>query len=225
MLGRALQKLGKLRVVVSSVIRSPSEAEFKAAIAAYRARETRGPVYFHALRHLAEGWGNTIEMATGIGLLLKSWHNNFYRFGPYDPTRLAACLEKNMTILGIMHERAIDSFAPEDEPHVRRLFSGFTAALRGGKKGEQESTVAAAKAMHLLAPGFLPLWDNPIAGAYNQFPMWAHNYISFCWQMKELARAVQGYVANPDDCTTLKRVDEFNYAVYTRRWVNLSRGS
>jgi hypothetical protein len=210
---------------VSSVIRLPNEAEFKAAIASYRARETRGPDYFHALRHIADGWGNAVEMAAGIGLLLKSWHKAFYRFGPYDATRLAACIEENMAMLGTLRERAIDSFAPDDEPIVRSLFSVFTAALRGGKKGQQESTVATAKAMHLLAPGFLPLWDNSIAGAYDQILMWPTNYIAFCWQMKELASAVQRYVANPDDRTILKRVDEFNYAVYTKRWVNLAPGS
>lgn len=123
-------------------------------------------------------------MATGIGLLLKSWHNAFYRFGPYDPARLTACLEENMLILDALRERLIHSFASDDESQVRRLFSTLTAALEGGKKGEQESTVATAKAMHILAPGFLPLWDNPIAGAYGEFPMWAHNCISFCWQMK-----------------------------------------
>jgi hypothetical protein len=207
---------------VSTVIRFPSEAEFKAAITAYRARETRGPIYFHALRHITDLWGDAGEMATGIGLLLKSWHNAFYRFGPYEPAHLAACLEENMPILGTLRERVIYSFTSDDESQVRRLFSAFTAALKGGKKGEQESTVATAKAMHLLAPGFLPLWDNPIAGAYGQFPMWAHNYISFCVQMKELVSAVQGYVPNPDDCTILKRVDEFNYAVFTQQWVRLT---
>lgn len=161
-------------------------------------------------------------MATGIGLLLKSWHNAFYRFGPYDPARLTACLEENMLILDALRERLIHSFASDDESQVRRLFSTLTAALEGGKKGEQESTVATAKAMHILAPGFLPLWDNPIAGAYGEFPMWAHNCISFCWQMKELASAVQGYLPNPDNCTILKRMDEFNYAVFTQRWVRLS---
>ncbi len=207
---------------MSSAIRVPSETEFRAAITAYRTRETRGPIYFQALQHITEQWGNAGEMATGIGLLLKSWHNAFYRFGPYDPARLAVCLDENMPILGALRERVIHSFASDDESQVRRLFSTLTAALKGGKNGEQESTVATAKAMHLLAPGFLPLWDNPIAGAYGQFPMWVHNYISFCGQMKELASAVQGYLPNPDDCTILKRVDEFNYAVFTQRWVRLS---
>ena len=206
---------------MSSGIRFPSEAEFKAAITAYRAREVRGPIYFDALREIEERWGDAAGMASGIGLLLKSWHNVFYRFGPYDPARLVVCLEENMPILGTLREREIFSFTADDEPQVRGLFSAFTAALKGGKKGEQESTVATAKAMHLLAPGFFPLGDNPIAGAYDQFPMWAHNYVSFCGQMKELASAVQGYVPNPDDCTILKRVDEFNYAVFTQRWVRM----
>jgi len=182
-------------------------------------------MYFRALQHIMDRWGDAGEMATGIGLLLKSWHNAFYRFGPHDPARLAACLEENMPILGTLRERVIYSFAPDDESNVRWLFGVFTAALKGGKKGEQESTVATAKAMHLLAPGFLPLWDNPIAGAYGQFPMLAHNYISFSKQMKELASAVQRYVPNPDDCTILKRVDEFNYAVFTQRWVRLPDGA
>jgi hypothetical protein len=81
--------------------------------------------------HIADEWGNAVEIATGIGLLLKSWHNAFYRFGPYDPTRLAACVEENMTMLDTLHERALDSFSPDDEPHVRRLFSAFTVRQIG----------------------------------------------------------------------------------------------
>ena len=76
--------------------------------------------------------------------------------------------------------------------------------------------------MHLLAPAFLPLWDTYIAHAYRQFLMWADDYIGFCWQMKELAAVVEGYMPNPDDCTILKRIDEFNYAIYTKSWVMLA---
>ncbi len=160
-------------------------------------------------------------MSAGIRLLLKSWHNAFYRFGLYDPACLATCIDQNIATLSALRERKIDSLGSADEPSVRHLFSAFTEALKGGKNRQQESTVATAKAMHLLAPAFLPLWDTPIAGAYDQFPMWAHNYIGFCRQMKELAAAIQGHVPNPDDCTVLKRIDEFNYAVYTKRWVTL----
>ena len=202
-------------------LRVPTEAEFKAAISAYRQHESRGPVYFRALERIKAGWGDATAMADGTGLLLKSWHNVFYRFGPFDPARLTACIETNMELLSSLHERTIDSLSPNDESIVRRLFYDFTDAVKGGRNGEQESTVATAKALHLLAPALLPLWDNPIAGAYGQFPMRAHNYIGFCWQMKALAEALRPYIPSPDDCTVLKRLDEFNYAVYTQRWVRL----
>ncbi len=161
-------------------------------------------------------------MSAGIGLLLRSWHNFFYHFGPYDPACLTACIDENIGILSGLRERTIGSFSTDDEPLVQNLFNSFTNALKGGKNGEQESTVATAKAMHLLAPAFLPLWDNPIADAYGQFLMWANDYIGFCWQMKELAAVVEGYMPSPDDCTILKRIDEFNYAIYPKRWVTLA---
>jgi len=61
-----------------------------AALAAYRQRERRGPVYFEALNLISGGWGEASVIAEGIGILLRSWHNAFYRFGPFDPARLIA---------------------------------------------------------------------------------------------------------------------------------------
>jgi|SRR5215467_10181698 len=168
------------------------------------------------------GWGDPTAMAEGIGLLLKSWHNAFYRFGRYDPTALAACIRDHLDSIATLRRRTIDSLDSTDESVIRDLFNSFTRALRGGKNGTQESTVATAKALHLIAPGFLPLWDNPIACAYGQFPMMVHNYIAFCWQMKKLAEAIDPFISRPDDCTVLKRLDEFSYAAYTQRWIRLT---
>lgn len=106
---------------------------------------------------------------------------------------------------------------------IRGLFQAFTTALRGGKGGAAQSTVATAKALHLLAPGFLPLWDNAIALAYGHVLMCANDYLSFCWQMKVLAEAVVNYVDTPDACSLLKRIDEFNYAVFTTGWAKVAR--
>ena len=126
-----------------------------------------------------------------------------------------------MKALAALRPRDIQPFSTDDEPTVIQLFESFTAPLRGGRNGTQESTVATAKALHLLAPAFLPLWDNPIARAYGQFPMLAHNYVAFCWQMRKMAGALRPCLPNPDDCTVLKRLDEFSYAVYTQQWVQL----
>lgn len=54
--------------------------------------------------------------------------------------------------------------------------------------------------------------------------MWADDYLDFSRHMKELAATVADYVDTADKCTLLKRIDEFNYAVYTRHWVSLSGG-
>jgi len=200
----------------------PTKTEFTAAIAAYRQHETRGPIYFLALDRISKGWGEGSAMADGIGLLLESWHNVFYRFGPYDPESLRACIEENMEVLTGLRQRTIQSFGAEDEPVVRRLFVDFTIALKGGKNRKQESPVATAKALHLLAPTLLPLWDNAIASAYGQSAMSAHNYIAFCSQMWRMAEALEAYLPNPDDRPVLKRLDEFNYAAYTQGWVRLA---
>ena len=53
------------------------------------------------------------------------------------------------------------------------------------------------------------------SGRADQRLMWAHNYVAFCWQMKELAEAAHDYQPDPDDRSLLKRIDEFNYSLYT----------
>jgi hypothetical protein len=113
---------------VAVALHIPSATECKAAIPAHRQHESRGPVYFRALERINAGWGDATAMADGTGLLLKSWHNVFYRFGPFDPARLTGCIEANMEVLSSLCERTIDSLSPEDEPIVRRLFNDFTDA-------------------------------------------------------------------------------------------------
>lgn len=99
----------------------------------------------------------------------------------------------------------------------------FTSALRGGRDGSGESTVATAKAVHLLAPKCLPLWDNDITWKHGHVLKWADDYIRFCWQMKKLPTAVKGYLPSNDDRSILKRIDEFNYAAYTKQWIEVGQ--
>jgi hypothetical protein len=198
----------------------PTRDQFCAGIAAYEQKESRGPMYFKALRKLREGWSKAEVMADAIWLLLKSWHRQFYRFGPLDPKVLATCIERNTRHLDYLRSREIESLCTADELTVRVLFREFTVATRrSNRSGLQDSTVATAKALHLLSPGLLPLWDNPIAWHYGHLLMWSEDYVSFCWEMKELAAPVKGYVHPTDDRTLLKRIDEFNYAAYTKHWI------
>ncbi len=198
----------------------PTRDEFQAGLAAYEKKERRGPVYFEALGKLRGCWGGAEPMADAVWLLLKSWHREFYRFGPLDLKVLADCIEKTTHELEELRSRDIQTLCAADEPTIKALFRAFTVATRReNKRGLQESTVATAKALHLLCPDFMPLWDNPIARQYGWLLMWAEDYFSFCWQMKELATAVKSFLDAADDRSLLKRVDEFNYTAYTKHWL------
>lgn len=82
-----------------------------------------------------------------------------------------------------------------------------------------KSPVAVAKALHVLAPNFFPLWDDKIARKYecyyNENP--AEKYLSFCKRMKTMVDVARQYLGNSDE--TLKRIDEYNYSKYTQRWI------
>ena len=203
----------------------PTREELQDGIRAFREKEPRGAVYFDALHALKRGWGDATEMAQAIATLLRSWHFAFYRFGMFDEARLVECIHFQLPELEAIRERKIDTLGQADESAIRSLFDAFRAALRGGKGGAQESGVAPAKALHLIAPGFLPIWDNWIAYRYGWALMHAYEYVSFCWQMKEMGAAVASYVRPDDECTVLKRIDEFNYSAYTKYWIFIGQGA
>jgi len=57
-----------------------------------------------------------------------------------------------------LRERSIEGFSSEDVAVVERLLGDFEKVL---------GPVGAAKALHLLAPQFFPLWDRAIAKTYG----------------------------------------------------------
>ena len=82
--------------------------------------------------------------------------------------------------------------------------------------------VGAAKALHLLAPHFFPLWDSGIATAYDLAlgPGGSHgeSYCTFMVIASQQAEHVGGEAMlgrNP-----LKALDEYNYCRFTRK-INL----
>jgi len=200
----------------------PDCDEFLRGVNEYERKEQRGYVYFQALNHIQQNWSNPEEMARGIGLLLQSWHQSFYRFGNYDCNLLIRCIERNFKIINKFKDRDISSLSNNYEPKIKELFNQFLDALRGGNR---KSPVAVAKSLNLLAPKFLPLWDKSIARAYDY--VWggiltelaATYYISFCWKMKEMAEKIKDCLPNPDDRSILKRIDEYNYSKYTKGWI------
>jgi len=198
-------------------------AEFERGYRALQAREVGDAMYKTATFLVQHFWGQPSDMADGMGVLLLTWNQACYRYGSFDFALLEEALRANMAVIEELRPRNIGSLVETDERGIRRLFLAFLDALRiaEGKNKGRKSPVAVAKALHLLAPGFLPLWDEKIANAYgcryNSKP--DQKYVVFAYKMKGLARQLQEHV--PADCgrTFLKLIDEYNYAKYTKGWI------
>lgn len=197
--------------------------EFERGYSAFQARESRDAMYKTATFLVEHFWGQARDMADGMGVLLLTWNQAFYRYGSFDFALLEDALRANMPTIEQLRPRNIQSLQEADEPTIERLFMSFLDALRikEGKKKDCKSPVAVAKALHLLAPRFLPIWDGKIAKAYachyNKHP--DRKYVAFAHKMKALARQLQEHV--PPDCgrTLLKLIDEYNYAKHTKGWI------
>ena len=200
-----------------------SHSEFKRGYLAFQAHEPREAMYKTATFMVEHFWGKPRDMADGMGVLLLTWNQAFYRYGAFDFDLLEEALQTNMAVIEGLRPRNIQSLVETDEPIIRRLFLGFLDALRikEGKKKDEKSPVAVAKALHLLAPSFLSIWDKKIAEAYacRYKPHPDRKYVAFAYKMKALARQLQEHV--PPDCgrTFLKLIDQYNYAKYTKPWI------
>jgi hypothetical protein len=202
---------------------TPTPSEFERGYRAFQAREPRDAMYKTATFLVEHFWGQPRDMADGMGVLLLTWNQAFYRYGSFDFVLLEDALRINMHVIEGLRTRDIKSFEQDDDPSVRQLFLSFLDALRikEGKKKGCKSPVAVAKAIHLLAPGFLPIWDKEIARAYG-YPYDSdpdRKYVAFAYKMQALARQLQEHVPADSGRTFLKLIDEYNYAKYTKGWI------
>ncbi len=180
-------------------------------------------MYRVAMFLVERNWGKAADMADGLGVLLLTWNQAFYRYGPLDFERLEKCLVDHQQMIEAFRRREISSYTNQDDSATTTLFDAFLVALElsdGLKKGTG-SPVSVAKALHLLAPRFFPIWDARIAKAYrcaySATP--ASSYLRFLRSTKELAATLEGRVELPEGKSLLKVIDEYNYAKFTKNWV------
>jgi hypothetical protein len=90
----------------------------------------------------------------------------------------------------------------------------------------RRSPVAVAKALHLFAPNFFPLWDEKIALAYGEFDSsdYAGSYFRFSMRVGRLAKKLETRprvraLERESRRSVLKLIDEYNYAKYTKGWL------
>jgi hypothetical protein len=192
--------------------------ELRAGYKAFQAHEKRDAMYNTATRLITNSWGNTAEMADGLGVLLLTWNQAFYRYGIFDFEVLEECIANNLPVLNAYRKRDILSYSTADDSQITNLYLQFLEAtqIADGKSAGKQSPVSVSKGLHLLAPAFFPLWDDKIARAYKC----RYKYIPFMREMKTLAQIL---VPNVDAAITgktlLKLIDEYNYAKFTKEWI------
>jgi hypothetical protein len=149
------------------------------------------------------------------------WNHAFYRYGRPDFEALQRCLLKHQKSLSRLDGKDLVLATSKDLVLARTLFDEFIEALAGinRKTGDRRrSPVATAKALHLLAPSFFPLWDENIASAYKcsygREPGAA--YMRFSKVAKDLLIHLDTIGAGfpADGRTRLKALDEFNFVTY-----------
>ncbi len=200
----------------------PAQEEFISGCREFEKHEKRDAMYKVATFLVSHFWGNPSKMADGLGVLLLTWNQAFYRFGVFDFDKLEECIKINLKMIEGFRNRDISSLSKKDENNINILFNEFLDALQIdiGKKRGTKSPVSVAKALHLLAPQFFPLWDDKIARAYNCYynknPV--EKYILFSQITKGIADEVKDYVSNSDK-SLIKLIDEYNYSKYTKNWI------
>ena len=95
-------------------------------------------------------------MADALGVLLLTWNQAFYRYGPPDSDELSKCIADTMNKINHLRQREITTFSASDKGSTQEPLERFLDALKTEKSG-RKSSVAVAKALHLLAPAFFPL--------------------------------------------------------------------
>lgn len=147
----------------------PNHEEFLKGCEKFEKREKRDAMYKVATFLVSHFWGKPSDMADGLGVLLLTWNQVFYRYGIFDFDKLEKSITDNFQKIESLRNRDMLSLSSSDEDDIKDLFAIFLEALQinTGKMKGRKSPVAVSKTLHLLAPNLFPLWDDKIARAYG----------------------------------------------------------
>jgi hypothetical protein len=188
----------------------PSAQEVADAHDRYQLIEGRDVVYRVARSVVEDAYAGrgTFSAAEGVAVLLLSWNAGFYRPRPW----LAQSLVDDLDRIVSAHAPAIDRFrvhdirtfdAEGDSQSIVTLYEAFLDTLW---------PVGAAKAMHMLAPSFFPLWDDAIARRFHlQLSPPSKSIASYL----ELISIGQRFGLASNLPNPLKAFDEWAYVTFT----------
>jgi hypothetical protein len=200
----------------------PTPEDVRRGVEEFERRERRDAMYKVARFLVSHFWGDYARMAEGLGVLLMTWNQAFYRYGSFDFDPLERCITDNWEEIQRFRNRDLSTLATSDYASMSQLFSRFLEALQvsSGVHQGRKSPVSVAKALHLLAPNFFPLWDEKIARAYGCY--YKRNppqrYVEFCRRIRLVVPQIDSVLVTSER-PLLKVIDEYNYARFTKGWI------
>jgi hypothetical protein len=192
----------------------PSAGDLAEARQIFGRRESRD-IFYRAATFLVEQaleGQAPLSLSEALLVLLQTWNRAYYQYHPPGPDHLDqidALLEQHASWRSRVRNRTIDTFSSTDARELESIFADFEKVL---------GPVGAAKALHLLAPRFLPLWDRAIATAYGlQLGYTGSNgrrYVRMAKITRDQSAHVGGVGTN-----IVKALDEYNYCRFTKGWI------
>ena len=153
-----------------------------------------------------------LSMTEALAVLLQTWNKVYYRFHKFDAAHfkeLETTLHAQEPAALTFRSRKLETFKESDFPVVLRLYTAFERVLH---------PVGAVKTLHLLAPGFFPLWDDKIAAAYRcritPKVSNAECYVQFMGKVREECMRLRDTI--PQEVNVVKAIDEFNYCCHAK---------
>jgi len=195
----------------------PSVGDLMKAHKIFFEKEKRDVFYRTAMLLMPLALNDQINLSPAdvLEIVLQTWNSQFYRFRRWIPKHhqdIEQLVVRFKAQISATRTRTISSCLKGfsgDEGWVLLMFAEFRKVL---------GPVGAAKSLHLLAPEFLPLWDNTIAKKAYGVPLDETGYIAMMRAVQVQEKKVSGSKTVAGNF--LKLLDEYNYCRYKKGWLS-----
>jgi hypothetical protein len=108
----------------------PNREEFCKGCEEFERHEKRDAMYKVATFLVSHFWGQPTDMADGLGVLLLTWNQAFYRYGIFDFDTLEKCITANLREIESFRSKDIADLSNSDEKNIKDSFNNFLEALQ-----------------------------------------------------------------------------------------------
>jgi hypothetical protein len=203
-------------------------SDLRLGVERYHELDPRDDTYIVARRHVEASWPDPPATADAVAVLLRIWNGANRGVGP-SPDRIADEIQKHQKQLTVFRNLNIHSITDSEAKLAGDLLNAFrepAGVLRNGTWNQ--SSVGAAKALHVVAPSSLPPWDEKVAIGVGCGNRSAEDYAAFLLLARDwIAAQIGGPRSCADEVALLdekygqaksivRRLDEYLFMRFTK---------